>query len=689
MQDKNYNMDVPVRYIKGVGPKKAELFKKLGIENVSDLFYYLPRRYEDSSDIVGVDELVPEKMQAAVGVVAKTNIFRAATGTVIYEVEIHGNNKRVFAVWYNQPYMKNVFAKGQKVLFYGKVELQRHLQISHPVYEIIEEGDIKDSLDIGRIAPVYSVTENLNQKYMRKVVHQAIKSCLSNIKDPLPTPIRARRKLVDFKFAVENIHFPYSFENLERAYKRLVFEEFFILQLVMAIRRKKIVKKGISHEIGEGLLADFKKLFSFDFTQDQKNCIKEIGKDMSSEKPMYRLLQGEVGSGKTVVAMYALLLTVKNGYQGAIMVPTEILARQHYVTISKALMPLGLNVRLLINGLDSKSKDIVSNELMTGEADIVIGTHSLIQEKMNYNNLGLVIVDEQHKFGVKQRKSLMSKGRMPDTLMMTATPIPRSLVLTIYGDMDVSILKDKPAGRKETITYWVGNDRRDNVYDFIRSEVEKGHQAFIVYPRIKESLQNEIKSAEKMYKEMKEDTFKDLKVALIHGKMKTDQKKKTMEDFRRGKFDVLVATTVIEVGVDIPNVTIMVIEHAERYGLSQLHQLRGRIGRGKKQSYCILMGDSKTDSSEERLSAMEETNDGFKIAEKDLDIRGPGEVLGTRQSGLPEIRFGNIARDFVIMQEAREEAFNLIEEDPILSEPHNIVVRENIKERFKGKFGIS
>ncbi|MEA3490168.1 MAG: ATP-dependent DNA helicase RecG [Candidatus Omnitrophota bacterium] len=688
MQVKKSTGDIPVRYIKGVGPRKADLFAKLGIENVSDLFYYLPRRYEDRSSVVEVKDLKPGQTQAVVGRVLKTSVFTARTGTRIFEMAVGDDTSRVVAVWYNQPFMKKVFSQGQTVVLYGKIERARRFQINHPAFEILDGENLKDSLDVGRIVPFYSLTEKLTQRYMRKIVHQAISFHISAVKDPLPTKIRARKKLVDSRFSIENIHFPYSPENLERAYKRLVFEEFFILQVIMALRRRKIREKGITHQVREGLLAEFEKLFDFKFTGEQKKCIKDIEEDMSGEKTMYRLLQGDVGSGKTVVAMYALLLTARNGYQGVLMVPTEVLARQHYVTVSKTFMPLGLNVRLLINGIDRKDREKVKEELAGGEADIVIGTHALIQEDIDYSDLGLAVIDEQHKFGVAQRKTLRRKGVTPDTLVMTATPIPRSLVLTVFGDMDISLLKEKPEDREPVTTYWVGEDRREAVYDFIRDEVSKGRQAFIVYPRIKKTDRSDLKSAEEMYERLREEIFRDLRVAIVHGRLKREDKKKVMEDFRAGEYDILIATTVIEVGVDIPNVTVMLVEHAERYGLAQLHQLRGRIGRGKHTSYCILMGEPRTEVSLERLSTMAETDDGFQIAERDLDLRGPGEFLGTRQSGLPELRFGNIARDFKIMEEAREEAFDLVKVDPGLKDPRNAGIKESITERFRGKLGI-
>lgn len=685
MQAKKNPEELSIRYIKGVGPQKADIFEKVGVQTVSDLFYYLPRRYEDRSNIVEVEDLKVGEHQAVIGKVLSLSLFRAKTGTNIFQMTVGNDKRRVYAVWYNQPYMKKVFSKGQTVVLYGKVEVTQHLQISHPIFEILEGDTLKESLNVGRIVPIYPLTESLTQKYLRKIVAQSLHSHAVNLEDPIPTKIRARQKLVDAKFAIENIHFPYSDDNLEKAYKRLIFEEFFILQVMMALRRRKMKQKGVKHEVGESLMADFKRLFPFEFTGEQKKCIKDIQDDMSSDKPMYRLLQGDVGSGKTVVAMYALLLSVANNYQAAFMAPTEILAQQHYVTISKTFMPLGINVRLLVSGIDKTSSDTIKKEISGGDADIVIGTHALIQEKVDYKSLGLVVIDEQHKFGVEQRKKLREKGKMPDTLFMTATPIPRSLILTLFGDMDISLLKEKPEGREDVTTYLVSEEKRELVYGFVRDEIGKGRQAFIVYPRIEDTGKEDLRSAEEMYKKMSEEIFADLKVELVHGRMKPNEKKKIMEGFRDGKFDVLVATTVIEVGVDMPNASVMLVEHAERYGLAQLHQLRGRIGRGEHASYCILMGQPETDASFERLQVMTETSDGFQIAEKDLEIRGPGELLGTRQSGLPELKIGDIVRDFKIMEEARKEAFEVVEEDPDLIDPHHVCIKKAIKERFGEK----
>ena len=683
MQEKKATADVPVRYLKGVGPKRADLFKKLGIENISDLLYYLPRRYEDRSQVSDIKSLKPGDEKSFHAKVVKCNVFRAKTGTNIFEATVQDDTGQIVVVWYNMPFLAKTVSPGKELFLYGRVELQNHLVVVHPVFDILDADEIAESLEAGRIVPAYSLTQDVSQRYMRRTVHMAIGGYLGGMKDILPTGIRARRRLVDLKFAAQNIHFPGSLENLQRAYRRLVFEEFFLLQVIMASRRCRHMEKGIAHKVREGLLNSFEDLFNFDFIPEQRKCIKEIEKDMASQKPMYRLLQGDVGSGKTVVAMYALITAAQNGYQSVMMAPTEILARQHYITMSKALMPLGLNIRLLISGLDVKSKNMVKDELACGQADIVIGTHSVLEEDVNFRNLGLVVIDEQHKFGVDQRKTLRSKNSKADTLVMTATPIPRSLALTVYGDMDISFLKGKPTGREPVTTYLVSEEKREDVYRFIIEEINKGRQAFIVCPKVRSGgASGGITSVEEMFKHLKDTVFKGLEMAFIHGQMKTGEKDTVMEDFKAGRYKILVATTVIEVGVDIPNATVMLVEHAERYGLTQLHQLRGRIGRSSYASYCILMSESKTDVSKERLATIAGMDDGFLIAEKDLDLRGPGEFLGTRQSGLPELRFGNIVKDFKIMEEAREEAFALIEQDPMLQNPRHLGIRECIRERF-------
>ncbi len=698
MQAKKCIRDMPVRYVKGVGPAKAALFEKLGVSTVYDLLYHLPRRYEDRTRVVTPSQVEPGKPQAVRGKVLKRSGFKARTGTGIFEITVGDGKGKVYAVWYNQPFLSKVLSVGQDIVLYGVVEPSGRPQMTHPHFEIEDGSRPEESLEIGRIVPFYPLTEKVSQRELRRAVNSAVKCYASQGKDPIPTRIRARRHLVDLKFAVENIHFPRSFENLSRAHRRFVFEEFFILQVIMARRRKNRKKGGVSHTGGDSVLNDLVNLFPFELTPGQRKCIFEVERDMAAPKPMYRLLQGDVGSGKTVVAMFAVLLSCRNGHQGVVMAPTEILARQHYVSMSKVFMPLGVNVRLLVGSMDPGDREKIRQEASNGEADVIIGTHSLIQQSVEFKDLAIAVIDEQHKFGVEQRKKLIRKGKLPDTLVMTATPIPRSLVLTLFGDMDISVMKDKPMGRQEVLTYWTSGDKREEVYSLIRDEVGNGRQAFIVCPRIKAGPEDSpgpeaslggverrakdplTLSAENMYSYLKKDIFPEFNIAMLHGRTPVSERESIMKGFVEGRIDILVATTMIEVGVDVPNVSVMLVEHAQMYGLSQLHQLRGRIGRGKHVSYCVLVSGDDSESSRQRMEAITSMEDGFSIAEKDLDIRGPGEFLGTRQSGLPELRFGDLVRDFAVMEDARKDAFEIVAEDPELLDPRNAAVRERVKD---------
>jgi len=580
------------------------------------------------------------------------------------------------------PFLRGKFTPGQTIIVYGRPERYDKIQINHPDYEIVE-GELK-SINMGRIVPVYPLTQDITQKYLRGLQYEVVMNYALCLGDALPTYLRAKQKLVDIIFAARNIHFPDTFENLSKSYRRIVFEEFFLLQLALAKRKhtKSEASEGISYKFDENILDLFKKHMPFDLTAGQEKAIKELEEDMSATKPMNRLLEGDVGSGKTVVALYGLLLAVKNGYQGAIMAPTEILARQHFLTMSELLMPMGINIRLLISGIDKDKKQEIKDEIKNGEADIVCGTHALIQEDVEYKKLGFIVFDEQHKFGVQQREFLKNKGDNPDVLAMTATPIPRTLAHTVYGDMDISVIKQMPKGRRPITTFWVQEDRREMVYEFIREEVAKGRQVYIVYSRVLQEDDSLRKAAAPMYNHIQEKIFPDLKVGLIHGRMPSREKEEIMKKFRKKAFNILVSTVVIEVGIDVSNASLMVVEDAGNFGLSQLHQLRGRIGRGEYESYCILLGDPVTEVAEKRINKMVETQDGFQIAEEDLEIRGPGEFFGTRQHGLPEIRFGNLLKDFEIMEEARKVAFELIKQDPDLSDPKHASIRHNLMRRF-------
>lgn len=690
MQVKNpeQNITMPIRYLKGVGPKKADLLKRLGIGTIEELLYYLPRRYEDRSNFTLIKDLKIGEYQTLKAKVLASGVHRTKRGITLFRLAVEDKTGILYCIWFNQPYLKKIFKPGQSIIVFGKVEKHDRLRIYHPEYEILKTET--DSIHIGRIVPIYSLTRDVSQRYIRFLAYEAVSNYASLLKETLPTHIRARKKMADVSFTIRNIHFPYSFNNLEKSYKRLVFEEFFLLQVALALKKKEMKQRpsGIRHKPDTALKSDFKKLFPFELTKEQIRAMDEIERDMVSGKRMNRLLEGEVGSGKTVVAIYALILTVSNGYQGAIMAPTEILARQHYVNLSEILMPLGINIRLLISGISPDKKIKILKEIEDGEVDIVCGTHALIQENVSYKNLGLVVIDEQHKFGVTQRGILKEKGLNPDVLIMTATPIPRTLALTVYGDLDISMIRQLPEGRQPITTYWVDEERRGMVYEFIREQVKKGRQAYIVYPRISKGPGSDVKAAASMYNRLQDGVFPDLKIALIHGRMKSEDKEKIMNKFRTGTFDILVSTVVIEVGIDLPNASLMVIENAERFGLAQLHQLRGRIGRGNYDSYCILLGSPKTEAAQRRLSKMTETQDGFKIAEEDLELRGPGEFFGTRQHGLPELRFGNILKDFEIMEDARKEAFSLVARDTNLSDPRNYLIKQNLKKRF-GKICVS
>ncbi len=698
MQEKNNILKTPVRYFKGVGPKRAELLSKLGIETAEDLLYYLPARYEDRSNLTAMRDLKTGGYYTVEGEVVTCSGRIAKSGMRFFQIAVKDKTGFVHATWFNQPYLKDYFRKGQRVILYGRVEMRDKPQIIQPEYEIMEDDDT-DSLHIGRIVPIYSAVSGLGQRYMRSLSDAGLSKYCKSLIEKLPTYLLAREKLVDIKFAMHNIHFPATFENLKKAYRRIVFEEFFMLQLALAIkkRRSRSDVQGLGHNLSGELIDSFKNNLPFELTEGQKRAIADISRDISSTKPMNRLLEGDVGSGKTVVASYALVLTVQNGFQGVIMAPTEVLARQHFIGLSELLMPLGINISLLIGGMSPETKKQVANDIRAGKVDIVVGTHAVIQESVQFAKLGLAVVDEQHKFGVTQRAILKEKGYNPHILVMTATPIPRTLALTVYGDLDISVIRESPKGRKPIETYWVEEAKRAEAYNFVREEIEKGRQAYVVCPLIEERIAYSVerigysgqgKSAMKTFEKLKNEMFANYEIGLLHGRMSSKDKEKVMKDFKKGRIKVLVSTIVIEVGIDVANATVMLIENAERFGLAQLHQLRGRVGRGEHESYCILLANPKTEEAAKRISAIENTLDGFQIAEEDLNIRGPGEFFGTKQHGLPEIKFGNILKDFDIMERARREAFGIVASDPTLSEEHHQRLKENLLSKFKGKLGL-
>ena len=694
-------LSLPVQFIKGVGPKISFLLEKKGLRTVEDLLYFVPRRYEDRRTVKDIQSVRFGARETVIGNVVRIDT-RFYKKRKVYEVTIDDGSGMLTAKWFkgNHTYLKRIFKKGMRVIMTG--EVSSYLlgkDMIHPDFEILDEDEIKDNLlHFKRIVPVYSETEGLHQKYIRRIMAYVIENYSQYIVSPIPGEICRKRNFENIDSALRNIHFPAMSEDIEafnemrsQAHQRLIYDEFFFLQLGIALKRKgNILDKGIAFKTEGKILHTFYKILPFSLTAAQKRVIGEIEADMEKGVSMNRLLQGDVGCGKTVVSMAAMITACENGYQAAIMAPTEILAEQHYKRINEWADRLGLQVVLLTSGIKNTERKKIFEEIKNGDIHITIGTHALIQEDVIFRNLGLAVVDEQHRFGVIQRATLRQKGLNPDVLVMTATPIPRTLAMTVYGDLDISVIDEFPPGRKEIRTKVFFEDQRARVYQIIRKEATKGNQVFIVYPLVEESENLDLKDATRMAEHLKNDIFPDFRVGLIHGRMKGKEKDQVMTDFLKKEIDILVSTTVIEVGIDIPQASLMVIEHAERFGLSQLHQLRGRVGRSDIPSYCILMSQYKrTEDSRKRLSVMEQTNDGFKIAEEDLAIRGPGEFMGTRQSGIPDFRIAHIIRDVHILSEAQTDAFSLIERDPLLEKEEHALLKEVLLHRWGGRLELA
>ncbi len=690
----NINLNKEIQYLKGVGPNRVKLLNKLGIFSVYDLIYYFPRDWVDRSNIKPINKVKIGEKETVKGKVISKETRKIRYNFSITNILIRDEKGYISGVWYNQPYMEKIFKMGDEVIFHGKVELYRgNFQMNTPEYEIIKSGekqieDNDDIINVNRIVPIYPLTENITQKQFRKIIKFTIDNYLKYIEEYMPDVILKKYSLVDFKNAIYNIHYPESFELLQKAQERLKFDEFFFLQLAYAINKNKIKdKKGEIFNTTGIYIKQFMESLPFEFTNAQKRVIEEIKNDLISGKPMNRLLQGDVGSGKTIVAIYAAVLAKDSNKQTAIMVPTEILAVQHFNNIKNYLKGIDVNVELLLGGTQKRLREKILANLKEGNIDIIIGTHSLIQEDVKFKNLGLVIIDEQHRFGVLQRAELIKKGENPHCLIMTATPIPRTLSLTVYGDTDVSIIDELPPGRKPIKTILFSDDKIFEIYSFIEQKLKENIQVYAVYPLVEESEKIDLKSAIKMHKEWSE-RFKGYNVALIHGQMLKQEREQIMQEFKQKKIHILVATTVIEVGIDVPDASVIVIEHAERFGLSQLHQLRGRVGRGKTQSYCILVGDPKTEDGFKRLEIMVRTQNGFEIAEEDLSIRGPGEFMGTKQHGLPEFKIANIIRDRKILELSKEAAFSIVEKKCDLNHIQKIKLYDIIKMKYKDKFNL-
>lgn len=669
-KDKHPISQTDVMYIKGVGPKISYLLNKMGIYTANDLLYYFPRKHVDYSTRTKIRDLEIGMDTTVFGRIKSVEAFTTKNNLGVIKVKISDGSGNIYLNFFSarsskyvMERMKSNFPKNSGIMVSGTVKLNSYdgmLTLDKPTYSIMDDEVLAPSnLNLARIVPIYTVSENLNIKTLRKAIYNVLENYGSEIETILPEYLIKKYNLMEKSEALRQIHFPDSKEKLDIARYTLVFEEFFLIQLRLALLREENNKnlQAIPLNIKkDGLVMKFINSLPFELTSAQKRAVNEILNDLNSTKPMQRLLQGDVGSGKTVVATIMLLAAVENGYQAAIMAPTEILAQQHYNNMAKWLEPMGLRVELFLGSIGKKKRSVSETNLRNGQTDIAIGTHALIQDNIDFANLGAIVIDEQHRFGVKQRLALKKKSQNPQILTMTATPIPRTLAITMNGDLDLTIIDEMPAGRKPILTSMTNS--RKQIANLIRKEVNAGRQAYIVYPLIDESETLSAKAATKEREIWQNEIFPEFKVGLLHGKLKNNEKEDVMQKFKNKEYDILVSTTVVEVGVDVPNATVIVIENAERFGLSQLHQLRGRVGRSDLQSFCILSSSTKSQETLARLDIMTQTNDGFVIAEKDLQIRGPGEFLGTRQSGLPDMIIGDIVNDSKILELARSEAID-------------------------------
>jgi ATP-dependent DNA helicase RecG len=687
-----YTLETEVQYVKGVGTKLAQVLSKLNLYTLGDLLFHLPRRYEDRRQFRKIAHARPGDAVTVSGkLVTVDNVkVRNLTLTKAY---LDDGSGVLELVWYNQPYMKDTLNKlrNSQIVAYGIIKESPYgLQMETPEWEDLPDGADPDSLlSVNRIVPIYPLTEGIRQKRMRQIIWNAVQYA-HLAPEILPRSVRERLGLMPIQQAIAQIHFPDSEQAIDPARQRLVFEEFFLMQLGVGMQRQRTrQERGIAMRIDADRLNEMlHRLVPFELTNAQKRVIREIWSDMAQPHPMNRLLQGDVGSGKTIVAAAAILAAVDNQYQAAMMAPTEILAEQHYINLHRLFQPLGISVELLVGRLSNKQRQQARERIATGRGMVAVGTHALIQEGVSFARLGLAIIDEQHRFGVLQRAALRDKGVMPHVLVMTATPIPRTLTLTLYGELDVSIIDELPPGRKPVRTHWKTPEERLKVYEGVRKLIQEGRQAYVICPLIDESDKLQVRAAEQMAEHLQKDVFPDLRVGLLHGRMKPAEKEAVMDAFRAGELDILVSTTVIEVGVDVPNAAAIVIEDADRFGLAQLHQLRGRVGRSDHQSYCVLIANPKSDDGQRRMDIMTRTNNGFLIAEEDLRIRGPGEIYGTRQSGMPSFRVADLVKDMRLLEVARQEAFHLLESDPDLSRPEHTALREAV-ERFRHRFAIA
>ena len=674
------DLNKDVKYIKGVGPNRAVLLNRLGIFTLGDLITYYPRDYEDRSKPKKICDVANGEEVLVQGIVqSKLVESRIRKGLTLYRTKIADDTGFMEIVWYNQSYLKNQIKQGQVYNFFGKVSLKYNKkEMNSPVFDI----DTKTK-NTGKIVPLYPLTYSLSQNVLRGIIENGIKEIEGQLPETLPEYILKNYSLYDINTAIKQIHFPDNFEKYELARKRLAFEELLIMQLALLTLKKSYThqEKGIVFDKNIKM-ADLIDNLPFKLTKAQLRVLEEIDNDMESEKPMNRLLQGDVGSGKTIVSIISTYKAVKSGYQVAIMAPTAILASQHLESFTQILGAYGIKCELLISNITKKRKEEMLERLKNGEIDVIIGTHALLEENVVFKNLGLVVTDEQHRFGVKQRGTIVAKGNNPDTLVMTATPIPRTLALILYADLDISIIDELPPNRQKIDTFAVTKRLEERVNNFVKKQIDEGRQAYIVCPLVEENEEINAQSVLELAERYKNEVFADYKVEYLHGKMKPKEKDEIMEKFKKGEIDILISTTVIEVGVNVPNASIMIVENAERFGLAQLHQLRGRVGRGEYKSYCILKYQGNSDIIRQRMSIMQETNDGFKISEKDLELRGSGEFFGTKQHGLPEFKIANIFQDMPMLKNIQSIASNILKEDPELEQEKNKRLKHEVEKKF-------
>ncbi len=668
----------PVQYIKGIGPRRSSYFKKINIETVNDLLFLIPRRYVDYSEIHRIRDIKINDEATVMGTIKAIDVQRTRHRGQIVKVLLADESDTIAVKWFNRPDLKKRLKIGDSLLVSGKVTFFYGRQFINPIYEIITKQEANRTQ--GSIIPIYPMTEKLGLWDIKRAVKICVDECLDDICETLPVSLLEKNNLMALPQAIRNIHFPNNLQEAFAARRRLVYDEFFFFELILAKRRSMVKNaKGISLNDQGVLTRRLIDALSFELTKGQVDVIKSITDDMAKPRPMNRLLQGDVGAGKTIVALYAMLVSVENGYQSALMAPTEILAEQHFIGLSGILKKLEIEAVLLTSSIKADERKQTLGKISSGNAQIIFGTHALIEEEIKFAKLGLVVVDEQHRFGVMQRAALVNKGINPDFLVLSATPIPRTLALTLYGDLDISILKDKPPRRGEVVTKIIKGNKKADIYTFVKKELTKGRQAFVICPLIEKSEKLDLKSVEEVYQEVIL-IFRDYSVGVIHGRLKSSERRDIMNDFRTGQLDILIATTVVEVGVDIPNASIMLIEHPERFGLAQLHQLRGRIGRGTERSHCFLFLDRYVaPETYERIAYFEKNNDGFALAQKDITLRGPGEILGKKQHGLPDLKIGDLEDDKDLLFLARDDAFSAIADDAEMKSPEFFTIRKQLR----------